>query len=653
MNTYKNLLFFFFMALFISCVSESDLDPPLLDDDVGSTDDGPIEEGPLVGLNVSYEFDYATSKNIDVVLQAPQFLSSAVFDVYTKQQNQDSVLIATATFDANGRFEKRFTLSSRADSLLVFTNYIGLIDNIRLPIENESVTFDYRPYYQRSESTGKEKPKRTAFASRFQADYTFIDTFDFLGVPENLAFADVIQQNLLDDINASLPENVSGGIPVSNPDYLAGKETNLITTGEADIWITFVSEGAGYRNVLGYYTYPLGQEPQTVDDISAHNVIFPNASFLFSGGGLITGDRVYLGRFPPNTVISWFIAANGWTGSGVNDGNGVYYSNPDFNPEATAADRNHMVLLYDEVRELSLLGFEDLRRDLYSDDDFNDVVFYAKANPVNSIQVGNVAPINTANDADGDGINDELDDFPFDPNQAFNNFAPAENSSGKMIFEDLWPFQGDYDFNDLAMDYSFNLIANANNEITKIEATFTVDNIGAALENGYAFSLPIAPSKIQSIEGQVLNADFIQVNANGTELGTLADESVIFVVGNVTNMLNVPINMVITFAEPIGQQELGEVPFNPFLIVDGDRTREIHLPDYEPTSKAGFLGTGDDFSDPSVGRYYKTKTNLPWAMNIYEGFAPPPEAIPITIQYPRFVNWANSGGTQDLDWFKQ
>ncbi len=655
MKTFKNLLFYSFLALCISCVSESDLDDPVLDDDVGTTDDGPIQDGPLAGLNVSSAFDFATSENVNIVLEAPPFLSNAVFDVYSKKDNQDSLLIATATFDTNGRFEKRFTLSVQADSILLFTKYIGLIDNIRLPIENGSVAFDYRPFYEREDgSSGKSmKPQRTFFSSQFAVDYTFMDTFNFLGVPDNLAFSDVIQQNLLDDINASLPENVQGGIPVTNPEYLAGKETNLITTEEADIWVTFVSEGAGYRNVLGYYTYPLGQEPETVDEITAHNVIFPNASFLFSGGGLLPGDRVYLGRFPANTVVSWFIAANGWTGSDVGDGNGLYYSNPDFNPEGTEEDRNHMVLLYDEVRELSILGFEDLRRDQFSDDDFNDVVFYARANPINAIQIGNVAPISTSNDADGDGVNDELDDFPFDPNQAFNNFVPSQNSQGKMVFEDLWPSQGDYDFNDLAMDYTFNLIANASNEITKIKGTFTVSNIGASLQNGYGFSLPIENSKIASIEGQVLNADFIQTNSNGTESGTLANESVIFVVGNVTDMLNVPITMTITFSKPIGQQELGEVPFNPFLVVNGERAKEIHLPDFPPTSKADFLGTGDDFSDPAIGRYYKTETNLPWAMNIFEGFAPPPEAIPITIQYPRFVNWANSGGTQDLDWYQQ
>ncbi|WP_350291517.1 LruC domain-containing protein [uncultured Croceitalea sp.] len=649
----KNLCKILLIAVtiaFFSCVSEKDLDQPISDDEVVITDDD-----PLSSLNVATTFDYPTSKNLNLVLDAPDFLKGATFSIFGKIGNQDSLAIASGTFNDQGRFEKRLTVSTRLDSLLIFTNYIGLIDNIRLPVNTQEVIFDYSQFYVRNGSSGKsfEQPKRTYRTQNGQADYTFIDSFNGLGVPDNLAFADVIQQNLLDDINASLPENVPGGIPTSNPDFLAGKETSLIITEEADVWVTFVSEGAGYRNVLGYYSYPLGSEPATVNDIAEHRIIFPNVSFLGSGGGLIPGDRVYLGRFPENTVISWFLAANGWFGSGVNDGNGVYYSNPDFNPESTAATRNHMVLLYDEARELTLLGFEDLRRDVATDDDFNDAVFYAKANPPDAIQIGNFAEIEVANDADGDGINDELDDFPFDPDKAFNNFLPSVNSTGKLVYEDLWPSKGDYDFNDLAVDYSFNLIANGDNLVTSIDASFTIDNIGGALHNGFAFTLPISPNIINDIDGQIINGGYETIASNGTETGTNSDETVIIVVGDCFDLLGQTIAISIEFTTPVDANDLGQVPFNAFLIANQDRAKEIHLPDLPPTSKADYLGTKDDFSDASNGRYYKTSTNLPWALNIYEGFQTPPESVPIILQYPRFVNWANSGGTEDLDWYAQ
>ncbi|MEN1784058.1 MAG: LruC domain-containing protein [Bacteroidota bacterium] len=652
MKTFK-LLCTLGITLFLwNCVNENDLDNTNQEENSDNIEIDPND--PMSALNVSATFNFETNKQVSLDLEVPSFLERAVVSVYSKSGTQDSLYLGKAKFN-NGQIQREYLLSSTADSLLLFTNYIGLINNVRIPIENGVAQFDYRPFYERSESNKKKvgKPTQLSFGTSSKANFTFIDTYNFQGVPDNMAFPDPIEQNLLDDINASLPESVPGGIPVSNPSFLADKETNLVVTKEADVWVTFVSEGAGYRNVLGYYTYPLGQEPNTVDDIAEHRVIFPNVSMRYSGGGLIPGDRVYLGRFPANTVISWFLVANGWTGSTVNSNSTVYYSNPDFNPESTAATRTHTVLLFDEARELTLLGFEDLRRDQATDDDFNDAVFYAKANPVEAIQISNLATIEVANDADGDGVNDELDDFPFDPDQAFNNFAPAANSTGKLAFEDLWPFQGDYDFNDLVMGYNYNLVANSQGLVTKIEGTFTVDNIGGSLANGFAFTLPIPPSAIQSVTGQVLNADYITTNSNGTEAGTGANESVIIVGGNFLDMQGETIFIEVSFASPVSAGSLGTIPFNPFLIVGGDRAKEIHLPDLPPTSKADYLGTGSDFSNATVGRYYKTETNLPWVLNIYDGFVAPPEAVPIVLQYPRFVKWANSGGTEDLDWYQQ
>ena len=656
MKTLKSFLFFVFSLLMVACVNESDLESIATDDEIGVEDnvEGNDSDGPLADLSVPDEFSYETTRVVELTLDAPSFLNGAVFSLYTKVAEEDSISIGKGTFNQSSRFKEQFTISSRVDSLLIFSEYIGLVDNVRIPVNSSIISFDYRPLYERNNTGGKStshKPKRVSYAASGKADYTFIDTFNAQGVPENLAFADVIQQNLLDDINTSLPESIPGGIPVTNPEFLAGKETSLIVTKEADVWVTFVSEGAGYRNVLGFYSYPIGEEPNSVNDITEHKVIFPNVSMQGSGGGLIPGDRVYLGKFPANTVVSWFLASNGWTGSGVGDGNGVYYSNPDFNPESTEAKRNHMVLLYDEVRELTLLGFEDLFRDGPSDDDFNDAVFYAKANPADAIQVGNLAAIQTANDADGDGINDELDDFPFDVDKAFNNFSPSVNSTGILAYEDLWPNQGDYDFNDLVMEYSFNLIANSENLITTIDGSFTIDHIGASFQNGFAFVLPIDPNTVESVEGQMLNGGYEDVAANGTENGTLANETIIIVAGNTFPLENETLSISITLNQPISREELGDVPFNAFLIANADRAREVHLPDLPPTSKAGYLGSGDDYSDLGVSRFYKTSQNLPWALNVYEGFAAPPERVPITLQYPRFVNWANSGGNQDEDWF--
>lgn len=641
----KNYFILSFIGLFlISCVNESDL--------VKGNPEIPTDA--FADLDVGDDFNYATSKKVSVQLEVPVFLSNAVVTLYVKSGNQDSLAVARGSFNSSGQLVKNLIVSARADSLLIFSSYAGLINEVRLPIEGSQLTFDYRSLYERQEGGAKHaihnQPSKGVINQNGNPIFSYHDTYNGIGVPDNLAFPDVLQQNLLDDLNASLPEYFPGGIPYSNPEFLAGKETNLILTKDADVWVTFVSEGAGYRNSLGYYTYTLGQEPDSVEELD-HLIVFPNSSMVGSGGGLVPGDRVYLGTFPANTVIGWFLVANGWNGLETTQGRGVYYSIPDFNPESVEDKRTHMVLLYDEAREITFLGFEDLRRDIATDDDFNDAVFYARSNPVDAISIGNLAQLEVANDSDGDGVNDELDDFPFDPNQAFNNYAPGANSTGKLVFEDLWPNQGDYDFNDLVVDYNFNSIANADNLITTLEGSFTIEHIGGAFHNGFGFILPISPDNIASITGQNLNGGYETVSANGTESGTAADETVVLVVGDAFDLEGQTLDITITFVNPQDQSDLGDVPYNPFIIVNGERSREVHLPDLPPTSKAAGLGTQDDFSDSTQNRYYKTSTNLPWAMSIYDNFTLSPERIPITIHYPRFVNWANSGGTQDLDWY--
>ncbi len=633
-------------VLIVGCVSEKDFDPLVEDPPVGE------EEDPLAVYQVSAAFDYSTSKEVNVTLDVPTFLSKAVFSLYSKIGSQDSIPFGRATFDTNGHFEQNFAIQAQADSILLYSDYVGLTRDVRLAIQSGSIAFDYRPLYERT--TSNKANKSILFNKGIsnltgKVPYTFLGGFDSQGVPTEMELPDVIQQNLLDDINASLPEH--SRVPIANPQFLANSsETNMVLTDLADVWVTFVSEGAGYRNALGYYSYPVGEAPATIDDITAHNIIFPNVSMVGSSGGLVPGDRVYLGRFQPNTVISWFVVANGWNGSGVGDGNGIYYSNPSFNPENTSLN-THMVQLYDNAREINFLAFEDLRRDQGSDDDFNDAVFYARANPVESIELTNVVALIPANDEDGDGVNDELDEFPFDVNKAFNNFSTTANLTGVLAYEDLWPSQGDYDFNDLVVTYNYNLITNASNLITRIEGTFTIDNIGGALQNGFGLMFPIDPSLVDDVQGQVINANYINLNANGTEAGTAANETVIFVAGNTIEMEGETIELGIDFNTPVSYEELGLVPFNPFLIAGATRSKEVHLPDYSPTSKASFLGTSEDDSDPSQNRYYKTSANLPWALNIVDDFVPPQELIPITIAYPKFVNWANSGGTQDLDWY--
>jgi LruC domain-containing protein len=278
---------------------------------------------------------------------------------------------------------------------------------------------------------------------------------------------------------------------------------------------------------------------------------------------------------------------------------------------------------------------------------------------------------NVATDSDGDGIQDADDDFPNDPARAFINYFPAAGY-GSLAFEDLWPGKGDYDFNDLVVDYNFEIITNANNKVSDVISNTVVRAIGAGYNNGYGFQFSgnqLASTDIFAT-GSLLNNDVVVLDENGLEADQNNPTIIVFdnakdVLQSATGFVNVeqdapyvePDTVVINLVFSPGVYEVADLNlenFNPFLIVDGIRGKEVHLPYYAPTALADpvYFGTSDDNSDPATGRYYLTSGNLPWAINIAESFDYTIEKSEIISGYLHFGEWAESSGVIYADWYK-
>lgn len=276
-------------------------------------------------------------------------------------------------------------------------------------------------------------------------------------------------------------------------------------------------------------------------------------------------------------------------------------------------------------------------------------------------------------DADSDGIPDAFDDYPADPLRAFNNFYPA-TGYGTLAFEDLWPGQGDYDFNDLVCDYSFKIVTNASNKVVEIFPTFIVKAFGASLHNGFGFQFAndqISQTHLD-FSGYKLTAGYITLGANGLESNQTKPTFILFddafgLMQHPGSGIGVNTTPGSAFVTPDtlslhieftgGSYSLAELDisnFNPFLMVGLNRGHEVHLPDNPPTNlvNPGLFGQGQDNSIPSSGRYYKTSNNLPWAINLYERFDYPKEKVDIINAYNHFVEWAESSGTLFQDWYQ-
>ena len=682
----KKILLFFISTVFIlqSCLKEEYENIKASNDTI------------LPGSYKGFEFKTTTEVELNVVVlnSSNKPVSNALTEIYLENPLDDQGLFVQPVINEkvfHGITNQEGAVSCfinhpvHADSLFIHVRHIGVPTLTKVALNQAKIDITIGGNTQ-LKNTGK--PDNRSLSYQFKTTPTIVNgyytlgTWDVNGVPDYLEPEnDLITSDFLADVNASLPERV--GLPVSHPQYLSGTDdVNLDIIENCEIWVTFVHEGAGWRNSLAYFTYPTDTPPETTDDIINPTIIYPNVSYAGSGGGLMSGNKVqlqyldpetneYTPTFPPGVTVGWILIAQGWFGSGV-VGNGYYknYSNTDFNLESDPDLRRHNVLLYDEARDLFLLGFEDIRRDRFSDEDFNDAVFYATLSPSTAVNRSIYQPMDNPTDSDSDNVSDVFDDYPNDAEKAFDNFYPAQDKMGTLVFEDLWPYKGDYDFNDLVIDYNFNQVTNAENKVTAIVTQVVVRAIGASYHNAFGISLNTLPGNVESVSGQLITKDYLNLASNGTEEGQ--SKAVVIFFDDAFNALPYPgtgicVNtypqypyvtpdtflVTINFTEPINFSDIGTPPYNPFIIIDQNRDVEVHLPNLPPTDLADteLLGTGHDDSDVTIEKYYVSDIYLPWAINLPESFDYPAEKEDITQTHLVFDKWATSLGFNYMDWY--
>jgi len=212
-------------------------------------------------------------------------------------------------------------------------------------------------------------------------------TWNSQGLPAYLTSPtpDVIEPRFLNDIQLSLPEYQS--VPRNRPEYLQSSAPTTLTVNElADVWITFIYEGAGWRNTLGFYTFDRANPPTSVSQIRNPTILFPNVSRSGSGGALLPGHKIKVGRFPAGTNIGFFLIADAFVNGQLTNGRYIHYSHEALNVEPEANLRRHVVVLDDSRSDRLLLAMEDIRRDSTGcDHDFNDAIFYMTSNPVRAL----------------------------------------------------------------------------------------------------------------------------------------------------------------------------------------------------------------------------------------------------------------------------
>lgn len=518
------------------------------------------------------------------------------------------------------------------------------------------------------------------------------------GAPGFLTTAKTIPSGLTSRLAAALPAGKNQLLLNSTTHYFDDPtKANVMITEPANVWVTYLSEGAWICNTVGYFYYPTGSVPATATDITRRVIMFPNASQNGNGtggtGGLTPGNTVILKyfnsvsglweeAFPSGYTIGWFLVNCGWSEGGAaglfTNVNKWMYSINNFN----SGSQPQMIVLGDATSTSLTMTFEDANVSegtggtgkATSDKDFNDVSFMVSWSPLTAIDINNYPKID--NDQDGDGVVDASDDYPNDPLRTYTNYYPSSTSFGTLTFEDNWPDEGDYDFNDMILDYQIKYITNAQGNVKDVELTAKLRAIGADNKNGFAWEMNGDPLNVASVTttytgpGALLGGTVFPLNANGTELGVNSTIVVPFFdnaftlfgssyIANYPNTMAggtvyspVTVKKLITFTTPVTVASLSSTPYNPFIVVNLERGREIHKSGKSCTSKANqsYFGALFDRTNQS-NKWYVGPSNLPWVLDMPSTFKYPLAGNNIRNAYLKISDWGNSAGISYTDWY--
>lgn len=241
------------------------------------------------------------------------------------------------------------------------------------------------------------------------------------------------------------------------------------------------------------------------------------------------------------------------------------------------------------------------------------------------------------------------------------------------LFEDNWPYLGDYDMNDLVLDVKPVYSLNSSNEVTRLKLEVSLRAVGATKRLAAGLQLDginlEAISRIDRTNNTGVNGNVFS-QSNGLESGqtyaviplfddaheALGHSSPLItntVKGSENNKTPMEVTFTIDFTTPLDLARISVDKFNVFIVNGGYKTnrQEIHLAGFQPTDKADTskFGLADDNSNRTP---YTSDNNMIWGLAIPGSAKYPVEWRSIRLAYSGLESWAKSGGASDKDWYK-
>lgn len=612
------------------------------------------------------DFDFSTIQEVDlqVAYQNMGGIEAAVyFEVYDEMpvenkgyayvKKEDVLPLYGYTTGEDGTFNKKLKLPAYAKTLYIYTPAFYAQTLIEAPVENGiAIATDMVPGI---ESAGTKATTSGRYTSQA---YTKDGWKDWLGNWDKDGYVQYIYKGSelkyynpgkLYTAHASVL-NVNGKCPEK---FRMSKDFYVSEDGE--VAVTLLGGNTCWNSSLGYYYYKDGEEPASLQDVHVV-MLFPNTqdgqwsinkTAARATRGVDRGTVVQLKYYPniangskagETTVfpegyrIGFVLATNAWTNrvSGFTgdkkyraatsknlsvNNNGVPYNEP----------RTAVYHYQSGGMDAIIFSFEDHT----DDENFSDVVFAVKSNPV-------------------DMLTEEIPEVKEDK-------QTIKTRVGVYAFEDMWPQQYDYDMNDVVVNVSYEK---------------TID--GSAKDRGiYTESFTFKPFENVAINTNGLGVTLedageaeLSFTLNGEKAEVVKkDGNVILLTNNIKEGMGKEYKLTLTYQNPVQKEQANAKVFI-WKEGAGAGNWEVHLSKEAPTALADrselYFGQKDDRSDLVKGIYYVCEGNYPFAIflsgctegNIGKLLLPENETHPVNTVYPNYTGWVNSNGEKYQDWYK-
>lgn len=453
--------------------------------------------------------------------------------------------------------------------------------------------------------------------------------------------------------------------------YRAGADMTI--TQDSEVSITALGSMTCWNSSLGYYYYNEKNIPKTKEDLNII-MLFPNTqdgqrdlSWNYQNNiGTVRGDAIQLKYypniakgdlsgettiFPKGTKIGFILKANAWSMLGD-----TYCS-----IKSNGSKWNKKINIWASSTEGLSYANKDVLGQSFSKPNPNGEARTAKF--AYTSPEGKKFAIISMEDACDDKDYDDLL-FALNPANVFSDLPEVEQGKtsfhGVYAFEDLWPWQGDYDMNDVVVDFDHELTfrGGAVYKETFVMKTF---NNTVTLKDGLAFRLKtkVTPQEI-IVRRREPGQDYNKTHQY-TKVSTKNAGDIYYLTDDVSRYLGYTYIITVIYDKAQKMSNLAE--YEPFIWREQENGThwEMHLPFCKPTDKmdTSLFGTQDDKSVPSEGKYFVRNSVYPFAFylanaraeNFTETILKEGENKPISTYYPEFLQWSTSNGIKNPDWY--